>query len=61
MPFFFFFFFCVQRGFLVQLRDERKDKLDLSLELGAGEVFPLEDMSLGSGLEARERRYGQRR
>lgn len=58
---FFFFFNCLQRGFLVQLRDERKEKLDLSLELGAGEVFLLEHMSLGRGLEARERRYSQRR
>lgn len=39
----------------------RKEKLDLSLELGAGEVFLLEGVSLGRGLEARERRYGQRR
>lgn len=50
-----FFFNCLQRGFLVQLRDERKKKLGLSLELGAGEVFLLEDMSLGRGLEAWKR------
>lgn len=36
-----FLFYYVWRGFLVQLRDERKEELGLSLELGGGEIFLL--------------------
>lgn len=49
-----FFIYYIHMGFLVHLRDERKEKVGLNLELGDGEMFPLENISSGRGLEARE-------
>lgn len=50
-----FFIYYIHRGFPEHLRDERKEKLGLNLKLGDGEMFPLENISSGRGLEARER------
>lgn len=53
-----FFIYYMHRGFPEHLRDERKEKLGLNLKLGDGEMFPLENISSGRGLEAGERERG---